>query len=90
MSGKVVTQTTVDTVRIEVLGESRAKNIPAAMIVDLDDLLRALLNESQEGLLVAHDDELGEWCAVWGELIGTGATPWGALTDLANRWRAEK
>lgn len=90
MSGKIVSQTSIDTCRITILGESRLKNIPASMIVDLDDLLRAMIDDDTEELIVAYDFDECYWTCDWGHYFSRGPTPWLAMIDLMNRKRADK
>lgn len=99
MAGKVVTQTSLDTVRIEVLGEGRAVNIPAALVLAVDRVLRHVL--TGDGFLdlsldMVEDDRTGwqGWEARTEStradadpddvLVAHGDTPWAAVKALAD------
>lgn len=90
MPGKIVTCANLDSVRVEVLGESRAVTIPASLILAMNRVLRAALvrEESLEVDLVEEDETKEEgWQAVLDmgvESAGEMApTPWGAIVKLA-------
>lgn len=88
--GTVVQATNLDSVRIEVLGESRAVTIPVTLLLAADRVLRVLHGANVGGnrLVVAPafaDDPPREiWEAQIGGVVGAGETPWGAVASLAD------
>jgi hypothetical protein len=88
MAGKLVSVTNLDSVRIEVLGESRALTAPAKFVLAVDRVLRYCLEHDDSlSLDTVEDDETGEvlWAASFGNSQGfCGETPWGAVVALAD------
>ena len=90
MPGTVVNATNLDSVRIEVLGESRAVTIRATVLLAVHRLLkRAFIQETTLTITTTT----GRWKAILGnrdptgktdlgELCGIGETPWEALIAL--------
>lgn len=58
----MVNATTLDEVRIEVVGEARAVRMPGAMWVDFRDKLPAFIGEVETAL-----EQLDHLAAVWGD-----------------------
>lgn len=84
-TGTVVNCTNLDSVRIEVLGSSRALMLPASCVLSADAVLRQVLLD-QEGLsieLTEDDDGNSMWEANCGHMFGYGQTPWQAIIELA-------
>lgn len=97
MTGRIVSATQQDTIRIEVLGEGRAINIPAKCILAMDRVLRyCLTGDSSLDLDMVEIDETG-----WQGWEGTvehpdpdtdvdtvlhvhGDTPWQTIVALAD------
>lgn len=82
MTGKVVTVSSLDSVRIEVLGEGRALTIPAKLILAIDGLLKLAMTEDDAfSIDQVEDDESGwvGWELLVGDVLGWGDTPWGAI-----------
>ena len=89
MSGNLVNVTSLDSVRIEVVGEGRAVTIPAALILAADRVLRhCLLNEfSLEIDMVDPEPDGKGWEASTDgtqDACAHGETPWAALLALAD------
>lgn len=95
MAGKVVTVSSLDSVRIEVLGGRRAVTIPATFLLDADAVFRHLAGDGGLGeelsLYQAPDEKAGglRWHATTGFGVGQGDTPWGAMTALARALEAK-
>ncbi len=53
MSGKIISCTNLDSVRIEVLGEGRAITIPAKLLLAADRVLRNLGMDTSADLIIA-------------------------------------
>jgi hypothetical protein len=92
MPGKIVTCTSLDSVRIEVLGSSRALTIPASLILAVDEVLRyCLLHEETLDLDMVQDEPAGvegwQACLDMGQVEcgDVNDTPWAAIASLAER-----
>lgn len=89
MSGKVVQATNLDSVRIEVLGGSRALTILASLPLAADTVLRELGMDTNAMLLIQVEggENAGpnQWCARLHGKVGRSITPWGAVQELANK-----
>lgn len=93
MIGTVVHCTNLDSVRIEILGGSRALTIPASLLLAADCVMRyALLKDDSLVVEPVEDGEGGKsfWEANVGNLIGQGDSPWGAVQELADKIEASK
>lgn len=88
---RIVNATHLDSVRIEVLGESRAVTIPLSLLLAIDVVLRFTLEHEEEMGLWPFDGEgTGDgWNAQVGNILGEGQTPWGAIVDLAYEIKRE-
>jgi hypothetical protein len=88
MAGRMVSVTNLDSVRVEVLGESRALTVPANFVLAVDRVLRYCLeHDDQLSLDTCEDEGTGEtlWEASLGNSRGfCGETPWGAVVALAD------
>ncbi len=93
MAGTVINCTSIDSVRIEVLGEGRSITLPASLILAFDRVLRYELLANAE--LRLHTYSIGE-IREWEAYIAAGrstlpsghahaATPWAAIEALAKR-----
>lgn len=90
MTGTVVNCTNLDSVRIEVLGGSRAVTIPAAVILAIDSVLRrCFLEDVSLDVDPVGDDREEGWQAILDDgqdAAGQVApTPWGAVVSLADQ-----
>lgn len=85
MIGRVANCTNLDSVRIEVLGGSRALTIPADFILAVDGVLRtAAMDQDAVDINFTEDDDGNTlWEAQLLNTVGSGATPWAAIIDLA-------
>lgn len=73
--------TNLDSVRIEVLGETRALTIPLSLVIDLDAALKEV-REIGHGLIVYKMAE-NHWLAeCGGDFYGPGATPMQAIANM--------
>lgn len=90
MTTHMVTVASSGTVRVEILGEGRAINMPASYIIALHDVLGfCALEECDLAIDRVEDDETEElgWqanveCNEYGDVC---ANPWAALQSLADR-----
>lgn len=87
MTGSIVTCTNLDSIRVEVLGESRAVMVPASLILAADCVMRETMLRDIELTFERAEGGTGArmWRAVLGGIKGWSVTPWGALQDLARR-----
>lgn len=102
MVGRIVTQTNLDTVRIERIGVGSALSIPAELVLAIDCVMRYCVRS--EGFLeldMVQDDKTGweGWEARTESqssnnadfvLVAHGDTPWAAIKALANAIEAGK
>lgn len=87
MSGHLVQVTSLDSIRIEVIGESRALTIPVECVLAVDAMLRGALVEDDDVSIYECELENGQmkWRAELGNWFGYGNTPWQAVIALAKR-----
>lgn len=86
-TGNLITVTNLDSIRIEVLGESRALTIPVECVLAADAMLRGALVEDDDVSIYECELENGQtkWRAELGNWFGHGNTPWQAVIALAKR-----
>lgn len=84
-TGRLIQASNLDSVRIEVLGESRALTIPCEFILAIDRALRFTLAAEESLSVWDWEDDDGNigWRADVGNVFGEGDTPWGAIVSLA-------
>jgi len=81
--GTLHNATNLDSVRIEVVGETRALTIPCSLILSIDDALKEC-REIRTALIVYPIQE-GNWLAeCGGKFVGCGATPMQAIAAMEN------
>lgn len=96
MAGTIVSCTHLDEVRVEVLGGSRAVRLPAEFVLAMYDVLKASalgphvltvepLRESDEPA-----EEWEAWLDDEHHTTGSGANPWAAVKDLADKIEARR
>lgn len=89
MSPKLVQATNLDSVRIEVLGGSRALTIPANLTLAADTVMRELCMDTESRLIVQvqreHENGPNQWSATLHGKTGYSFTPWGAIKELADK-----
>lgn len=87
MTGNLIHGTSVDSVRIDVLGAGRALTIPLDCLVCVDAILRSLLPMGR--LIVVPEWNVGmtelSWKAATEDACGRGETPWQAIVALAEQ-----
>lgn len=84
----VVNCTSLDSIRIEVLGGSRAVTIPAKLLLAADCVLRDLCMDTAATLTVTvegQDYGPNQWVADLHGRKGRSITPWGAVEELASK-----
>ncbi len=82
-TGKLVNATSVDSVRIEVLGNKRAVTIPCSLIESTDANLRKCVDIGQALIVYPF---CGGWLAECGDrFCGTGATPFQAIANMESK-----
>jgi len=88
MTGNLIHGTSVDSVRIDVLGAGRALTIPLDCLLCADTIMRSLILETQR-LMIAPEIDIENnattWKAMTGTFSGRGATPWQAIIDLSEK-----
>lgn len=88
MDGKLVNAVSpLDSVRLEILGGSRAVSIPSSLLVAVDDVMRAAVHLEEEFSVYDCEDDAGwsGWEATLGHFCAQGNTPWNAIKALADK-----
>jgi len=86
MTGNLIQVTNLDSIRIEVLGESRALTIPVECVLAADAMLRGALVEDDDVSIYECELKGGQmkWRAELGNWFGLGNTPWQAVIALSH------
>lgn len=84
-SGQLVQVSSLDSIRIEVVGEGRALTIPVVCVLAADRLFRGALVEDDDVSVYEceHEDGTECWRAELGNSFGLGQTPWQAVIALS-------
>ncbi len=86
-TANLVQVTSLDSIRIDILGEGRALTIPVECVLAADRMMRGALVEDDDVSIyeAEHEDGSVHWRAELGNWFGLGQTPWQAVIELAKR-----
>lgn len=81
MTGLLHNVSTLDSVRIEEVGATRAVQIPCGLILDIDTALK-WVRELGDALIVYRDTNESYFAECGGHFYGKGATPFQAIANM--------